>query len=59
VVARSLPRRLFYSGWFLPEAHRNADCNLAPKNLLIQKFATKLIGVTRLARRKSALTARS
>src|SRR5271157_3170332 len=24
VVARSLPRRLLCSGWFLPEAHRNA-----------------------------------
>ncbi|MGP8175125.1 MAG: hypothetical protein ACLP7O_11345, partial [Terracidiphilus sp.] len=24
VVARSRPRRLLCSGWFLPEAHRNA-----------------------------------
>ena len=53
VVARSLSRHLLCSGWFLPEARRNADCNLAPKTC--RKIETKLIGLTRLVRRASAL----
>ena len=38
VVARSLPRRLLCSGWFLPEAHRNAAA------IWRQTKPTKLIG---------------
>jgi hypothetical protein len=57
VVARSLPRRLLCSGWFLPEAHRNAAAIWRQK-LCSQKLTyktTKLIGLTRLVRRASAL----
>src|SRR5271157_4832097 len=38
VVARSLPRRLFCSGWFLPEAHRNATAIWRQKTLLAKLF---------------------
>ena len=37
VVSRSLPRHLFWSGWFLPDAHRNAVRNLAPNSPCVLK----------------------
>lgn len=49
VVARSLPQHLLCSGWFLPEAHRNAVA------IWRQTKPTKLIELTRLVRRASAI----
>lgn len=47
------------SGWFLPEAVEERECNLAPKLVCLKTFATKLIGITRLVRRAPCCTARS
>jgi hypothetical protein len=43
-----------------PGGPQERNCNLAPKLLLsLELITTKLIGLTRLVRRKSACTARS